>query len=219
MKVLRTTDVDNKTILIKDGGGNQCLSSALLLSDQELTVEANNISKFIFRETVNCNYLILCTGFLIGNTWYGDRPDDGQFTNPFTSKVMERKNGEVSEYIPEIKSKFVVEETNQGLKFYLINMQDVFNDKPPVLTNVTYNSNTVEDIDNWIKASDNVYRFDSRSTNVNYKNNANLTFTLDGVNYRAILPKTGSNAELGIFTLEADGKDNWNGIVSQFEKI
>lgn len=218
IKVLQTTDVDNKTILFKEEGGDMSLSSKLLLSDQELTVGSNNISTFVFRKTINCNYLMLCTGFLVGNTWYGDRPDDGNFTDPFTGKVMQRSNGEVSEYVPEVKSQFVIQETWQGLKLYLVNMPNVFANKTPVFTNFTYNGNRVEDTNNWIKESDNVYRFDSSNTYVNYQNVAKVTFTLDGTNYSADIPKTADNNGLGIFTLQANGSDNWNGIVAQFER-
>lgn len=219
--VIQEMDLDEETIGVTEDNKVQ---SMFILTDQELTVAANVIQQFIFRKAKNSNYLMFSTGFQFDNEWYGDRPDDGVYKDPFTNKYYERKGNVVTEYVPPKpdiqpvnKAALIFEETWQGVKVRLANLNGFDMGSVPYLKNITYNGNNLGSA-NWV-AEGNEFVFNSSTTAVNFQSVANVTFTYNGVKYVGTLPKIADNGGLGTFAFYGKEADDWEGIEAQFSKL
>lgn len=96
------------TIVLEDSGldgksmkqnASTNVESTFSLENSRITKEVANISRLCFRQTHNSNCNMLLTGYEQDNEWYGDRPDDGIWTNPFTNKQYKRTGTDDVEYV------------------------------------------------------------------------------------------------------------------------
>lgn len=79
--------IDSSTVL-KNVRGE--LSSKLQFTSHVRVVEAGAISHFVFRKALNSSQQAICTGFKVGDDWYGDRPDVGNYKDLFSDATLNR---------------------------------------------------------------------------------------------------------------------------------
>ena len=107
-------DLDNQTVNVSD---DHKVGSMFLLTPQEVTIPANQIQNLIFRKSQNSNFPMFCTGYQVGNDWYGDRPDDGIWLNPFENNQKYQRTGEVdTRYVENLTITSVALQTNMSDK-------------------------------------------------------------------------------------------------------
>lgn len=199
MIVIQYVDVDNNTTEIKD----KLLKSNFILTDREATVPINSIQQLIFRETENCNYPMVCTGILVDNVWYGDRPDEGKFTNPFTGQVIT-----VGNPTPEL----ILQEDWSGLKLILNNWNSD-------LRVQQFGNGNVGGLQpaNLIQESDNNYVYKLSSVAVNYQDETELHIRFsDNIHRMAYVNRTNFENGLSAFALTGTTVEE---ILSKFQII
>lgn len=169
IKVVQEIDIDERTLTVSESNPKK-LQSVFLLTDKEATVPLNQIQQLIFRQTENCNYPMVCTGLQVGGKWYGDRPDNGEYINPFTNQVVQVGQPEV----PKKSIRFV--ETYQGIQVHLINWDA---SKLPDITFTQYAGISTDEyanwdqpdpeVDNWVFQSSNTLMAFANSIEVRYR--------------------------------------------------
>lgn len=205
MKIAQDINVDNVTITIStDSTGTPKLNSNVLFTDKELTVPPSQIQLLLFRQLANSNNVMVCTGFQYGNEWYGDRPDNGAYRNPFTNTV---------EYVgekPVLKPKVVVQETWQGIQLSFIgvpqNVANIYKTLNNVSWNIQSNDESLIGLENSSEIDSAVdIHFQSTKTIVSYVDEFNLTFTTSNSgNVSITLPKVKDTSGLGTFEVSGD---------------
>lgn len=198
MKIAQDIDVDGKTVVVE----GQKLQSNLVFSDRELIVPGEAIQQLIFRQPINSNAIMMCTGFQHNNEWYGDRPDDGVFQDPFSGKTLKRDNGVVSEYTPPVRAQFIIEETWSGLVLRLKNT-GFTTETVPVFTNFNYNGSGIGDI-TWEKENDTTLVSNLSFTAVSYTDPVSVSLTIDGIAHNLSMPKVADNGGPATFMIEAN---------------
>ena len=121
--VIVEADLDKQTVNISD---ENKVGSMFLLTSQAVTIPTNQIKDLIFRKSQNSNYPMFCTGYKIGDDWYGDRPGDGVWINPLENNQKYQRTGETNvRYTPTTpppeksegkRTRFIVKETNNGVQ-------------------------------------------------------------------------------------------------------
>ena len=110
--VIVEADLDNQTVNVSD---DHKVGSMFLLTSQEVTIPANQIQNLIFRKSKNSNYPMFCTGYQVGDDWYGDRPDDGVWLNPFENNQKYQRTGETDvRYVENLTITSVELQTNMS---------------------------------------------------------------------------------------------------------
>ena len=199
MIVIQDIDVDNNTTEIK----NNSLKSNLILTDREATVPISAIQQLIFRETENCNYPMVCTGILVDNVWYGDRPDEGKFTNPFTGQVIT-----VGNPTPEL----ILQEDWSGLKLILNN----WNSELKVQEFGVLNIGGLQPAD-LIQESDNNYVYQLSSAAITFQDEIELHIRFsDNIHRMAYVNRTNFEDGLSAFALTGTTVEE---ILSKFQII
>lgn len=198
MKIAQDIDVDGKTVVVE----GQKLQSNLVFSERELIVPGEAIQQLIFRQPTNSNAIMMCTGFQHNNEWYGDRPDDGVFQDPFAGKTYKRENGVVTEFTPPVRAQFIVEETWGGLVLWLKNTGRT-PDTLPAFTNFNYNGSTIGDI-TWTQEDANTLVSRLSFTGVSYTDPVSVSLTLDGTVHNLSMPKVADNGGPATFMIEAN---------------
>lgn len=86
--IVQGGDLDDNTIKIIDGQTKpKDVRANVVFGEAEVQVQANIIQSFLFRRLENGNRLMVCTGFQYNDQWYGDRPDNGGYLNPFSGEI------------------------------------------------------------------------------------------------------------------------------------
>ena len=110
--VIVEADLDNQTVNVSD---DHKVGSMFLLTSQEVTIPTRQIENLIFRKAKNSNFPMFCTGYQVGNDWYGDRPDDGIWLNPFENNQKYQRTGEVdTRYVENLTITSVELQTNMS---------------------------------------------------------------------------------------------------------
>ena len=204
--VILEDDLDKQTVNISD---EHKVGSMFLLTPQEVTIPGNQISNLqnlIFRKSKNSNYPMFCTGFQHNKEWYGDRPDDGVWINPFENMQKYQRTGETDvPYTPTQEDKphrFIVKETYSGVQVILESIYDYIG-VIPTLTDVTYNGNNLGEVSAWEASPDHtIFTVQTGTTVLSYQNSAVLEFTYYYGRYRVILPKVADEGGAGTFAVE-----------------
>ena len=205
--VIVEADLDKQTVNISD---ENKVGSMFLLTPQEVTIPANQIQNLIFRKSKNSNYPMFCTGFQYNQEWYGDRPDDGIWINPFENmQKYERTNEKDVPYTPnesqpseEKPNRLIVKETYSGVQVIVESHTDDLGSLPS-LENVTYNGNNLGDLNSWEALNDGSgFYAQSSATVLNYQSTAVLEFTYNEHRYRVTLPKVADDGGAGTFAIE-----------------
>lgn len=198
MKVAQDIDVDNKTTEVKDNK----IVSKLILTDREAIVPVSAISHLIFRETDNCDYPMLCTGILVNGVWYGDRPDDGQFTNPFTGQVVTVGNS-----APRVALR--VEETYSGVQIVFENWG-----KDPKLTRF-YIQGVLAEAPRLVSSTNGTYVYRISSTRMAFSNQIYCMFHFNNQTneyYESNMPRVKFENSLGHYEYSGTSVDE---VISQ----
>ena len=204
--VIVEADLDKQTVNISD---ENKVGSMFLLTPQEVTIPANQIQNLIFRKSKNSNYPMFCTGYQVGNDWYGDRPDDGVWINPFENMHKYQRTGETDvRYTPEPSedkpNRLIVKETYSGVQVIVESKNDDLGSLP-LLENVTYNGNNLGEVSAWEALPDATGFFVQTSATVlSIQNSATLEFTYNEHRYRVTLPKVADDGGAGTFAIEFD---------------
>lgn len=90
--VIVEADLDNQTVNVSD---DHKVGSMFLLASQAITIQPTSLRNLIFRKSKNSNFPMFCTGYQYVDDWYGDRPDDGVWLNPFENNQKYQRTGEV----------------------------------------------------------------------------------------------------------------------------
>ena len=204
--VILEDDLDKQTVNISD---EHKVGSMFLLTPQEVTIPGNQISNLqnlIFRKSKNSNYPMFCTGFQSNQEWYGDRPDDGVWINPFENMQKYQRTGETDvPYTPTQEDKphrFIVKETYSGVQVILESIYDYIG-VIPTLYDVTYNGNNLGEVSAWEASPDHtIFTVQTGTTVLSYQNSAVLEFTYYYGRYRVILPKVADEGGAGTFAVE-----------------
>lgn len=208
--VIVEADLDNQTVNVSD---DHKVGSMFLLSSQEVTVSKNQIENLIFRKSKNSNFPMFCTGYQVGADWYGDRPDDGIWLNPFENNQKYKRTGETDvRYTPDTPqpepsedkpNRLVVKETSSGVRISVESKTDDLGSLPN-LTDVNYNGNNLGDLDPWELSESNVFFVQTSSVVLSNQNSATLEFTYNEHRYRVTLPKVADDGGAGTFAIEFD---------------
>lgn len=206
--VIVEADLDKQTVNIS---GENKVGSMFLLTPQEVTIPANQIQNLIFRKSKNSNYPMFCTGFQYNQEWYGDRPDDGVWINPFENMQKYQRTGETDvRYTPEPSedkpNRLILKETYSGVQVIVESKNDDLGSLPQ-LTDVTYNGNNLGNLDSWKALNDGSFYQQSSATVFSYQSSATLEFTYNEHRYRVTLPKVADEGGAGTFAVEF-GKNN-----------
>lgn len=206
--VIVEADLDKQTVNISD---ENKVGSMFLLTPQEVTIPANQIQNLIFRKSKNSNYPMFCTGFQYNQEWYGDRPDDGVWINPFENMQKYQRTGETDvRYTPEPSedkpNRLILKETYSGVQVIVESKNDDLGSLPQ-LTDVTYNGNNLGNLDSWKALNDGSFYQQSSTTVLNFQSSAVLEFTYNEHRYRVTLPKVADDGGAGTFAIEF-GKNN-----------
>lgn len=204
VNLLEKVEIDGTTVTFNDN----VLKSKLLFTDKEATVPSNSIEQFLFRELDNSNSIMACTGILVGGTWYGDRPDDGVYTNPFTSQVITRGNP------PPEKVAFLMKETWQGNQIQLVrwsvNQPTLIVRKMGGVSGSDTEYQPTQVIDTTLNGQPaKHYVYDLGSASVRFQQQEEMDITLDGVEYSTnSLPRLAYEDSLGTFGVEGLSVDD-----------
>lgn len=85
IQVLTILNVDGKTTQMEPNGD---VKANLVFSDKYKVFPVADITEVCIREPTNANTLSVITGVKVAGKWYGDRPDDGKYINPFTGEEL-----------------------------------------------------------------------------------------------------------------------------------
>ena len=204
--VIVEADLDKQTVNISD---ENKVESMFLLTPQEVTIPANQIQNLIFRKSKNSNYPMFCTGFQYNQEWYGDRPDDGIWINPFENMQKYQRTGETDvrytlEPSEDKPNRLIVKETYSGVQVIVESKNDDLGALPQ-LTDVTYNGNNLGEVSAWEALPDATGFFVQTSATVlSYQSSAILEFTYNEHRYRVTLPKVADEGGAGTFAIEFD---------------
>ncbi len=204
--VIVEADLDKQTVNISD---ENKVGSMFLLTPQEVTIPANQIQNLIFRKSKNSNYPMFCTGFQYNQEWYGDRPDDGVWINPFENMQKYQRTGETDvRYTPDTSedkpNRLIVKETYSGVQVIVESKNDDLSTLPS-LENVTFQGNSLGNLDSWVALSDGGgFYQQSSATVLSYQDSAILEFTYNEHRYRVTLPKVADEGGAGTFAIEFD---------------
>lgn len=125
--VVTANDLDEKTVNIveqKVVAEQTQDTNTVQFTEQLKEVEISQISHLVFSEINqdknSSNKIVVCTGWKIGDKYYGDRPDDGKYINPFTGEeltkgepILEPDNSKVSLVQDEISNGTVLGTGNE----------------------------------------------------------------------------------------------------------
>lgn len=199
MKVVQEINTDGLTITIN---GDK-LSSNVIFTDKEATVPTNQVSNLVFRQLQNSNKIMVCTGIEVGGKWYGDRPDNGEYINPFTGETLyegekplekvqflykEGWNGNTIEIVrwtsgtPSLEIKQIGGVHNED--YVLVNPNEV--------VDTTINGDPAK-----------TYIYHLGSTSVRFQDTEELDFKLDNFEHHRLFPRIATNNSLGVFGVEA----------------
>ena len=203
--MIAEADLDKQTVTVSD---ENKVGSMFLLTPQECTVSARQIQNLIFRKSKNSNYLMFCTGFQYNQEWYGDRPDDGVWINPFENDQKYQRTGETDvRYTPDPSkdkpNRLILQETYSGVQVIVESRNDDLGSLPQ-LTDVTYNMNPLGNLDSWEVFNDGSFYQKSTSTVLSFRAAAILEFIYNEYRYRVILPKIAEEGAAGTFAIEFD---------------
>ena len=214
--VIVEADLDKQTVNISD---ENKVGSMFLLTPQEVTIPANQIQNLIFRKSKNSNYPMFCTGFQYNQEWYGDRPDDGIWINPFENMQKYQRTGETDvrytlEPSEDKPNRLIVKETYSGVQVIVESKNDDLGTLPQ-LTDVTYNGNNLGEVSAWEALPDGTGFFVQTSATVlSYQNSAVLEFTYNEHRYRVTLPKVADEGGAGTFAIEFDKNNQFYHAIS-----
>lgn len=202
--VITNKDLDAKTSVEK----NQKLTSNLVFTEKEATVPSNTVTQFLFRELDNSNQIMACTGIQVDGVWYGDGPDDVNYTNPFTSQVLTRGNP-VAE-----KSAFIMKEDWSGNTIQFIRWDA---ENPPKLTinriGGVLGSGLEQQPDRVTETTLNGqpakhYIFSVGNISVRFQEEEEFDIVLNGVHYAGAMPRLAFENSLGTFGWEASNAES-----------
>lgn len=209
MKIAQDINVDGITIVITEGkdGTQPKMNSVLQFTDRELQIPPAQIQQLLFRELLNSNRVMVCTGFQYGNEWYGDRPDNGAYKNVFTG---------TTEYIgekPKPQAKVIVQEGWQGIQLSLIGVPNEEVEKFTKLYDINWNDKQ-QDVELTGVISDSELEnckdihFESSNVVVSYADFFTLAFGIKtnetDIAYMTRLGKTKDTSGLGTFETKGD---------------
>lgn len=201
--VIVKADLDKQTVNISD---ENKVGSMFLLTPQEVTIPANQIQGLIFRKAKNSNYPMFCTGFQYNSEWYGDRPDDGIWVNPFENMQKYQRTGNDNvEYVaptPTKNLKFSIVETYQGVHVRVEN-STYTTDNPPPIKAILYNGGNNLGTPSWVE-DNGALVWQSSSTVLSFTQDVSVQvdFT-NGRQYQGTIERTSNNGGAGTYTLEA----------------
>lgn len=172
--VVQESDLDKESVVV-DGAGK--ISSRVIFTDKEVTVNMSQAESILFRQLVNVNedstVKMVATGVLVGGKWYGDRPDEGVYIDPFNNM----KEITVGNPAPvEHRSIIRVTETYQGQIIEFLNVPNTFD---VVTFQNVGNIHSDELLSAETISSDvgNSYKFTSSNTSVAYTESFEIKFT------------------------------------------
>ena len=209
--VIVEADLDNQTVNVSD---DHKVGSMFLLTSQAITIQPTSLRNLIFRKSKNSNYPMFCTGYQVGDDWYGDRPDDGIWINPFENNQKYKRTGETDvRYTPDTPqpkpsedkpNRLILKETYSGVQVIVESKTDDLSSLPS-LENVTYNGSNLGDLNSWEALSDESgFYVQSSATVLSYQSSAVLEFTYNEQRYRVTLPKVADEGGVGTFAIEFD---------------
>lgn len=212
--VIVEADLDKQTVNISD---ENKVGSMFLLTSQAVTIPTNQIKDLIFRKSQNSNYPMFCTGYKIGDDWYGDRPGDGVWINPFENNQKYQRTGETNvHYTPTTpppeesegkRTRLIVKETNNGVQLIVeSNADDV--GTLPYLEDITYNGTNLDFPSgaNWELLSNTsdcaTYYIQSSTKVLSNESSVVLKFSHNGQRYRVGLSKVADENGLGTYAID-----------------
>lgn len=205
--VIVEADLDNQTVNVSD---DHKVGSMFLLTSQEVTIPVDQIQNLIFRKSKNSNYPMFCTGYRSGDDWYGDRPDDGVWLNPFENNQKYQRTGETDvRYTPDTPqpepsedkpNRLIVKETYSGVRIIVETKTDDLGSLP-TLTDVTFQGNNLGEVSGW-EYEGGVFFVQTSTMVLSSKNSSVLEFTYNDHRYRVTLPKVADNGGAGTFAVE-----------------
>lgn len=209
--VIVEADLDNQTVKVSD---DHKVGSMFLLTSQAITIPPTGLRNLIFRKSKNSNFPMFCTGYQLDEDWYGDRPDDGIWINPFENNQKYKRTGETdvryTTDTPQPKpsedkpNRLILKETYSGVQVIVESKNDDLGSLPS-LENVTYNGNNLGEVSDWEALPDATGFFVQTSATVlSIQNSATLEFTYNEHRYRVTLPKVADDGVAGTFAIEFD---------------
>lgn len=212
--VIVEADLDKQTVNVSD---DHKVGSMFLLTPQEVTIPANQIQNFIFRKSQNSNSPMFCTGYQVGNDWYGDRPGDGVWINPLENNQKYQRTGETNvRYTPTTpppeesegkRTRFIVKETNNGVQLIVESSADDVSTLPS-FEDVTYNGTNLDFStgSSWELLSSNseyaTYYLQSSTKVLSNESSAVLEFSCNGQHYRVGLSRVAYEDGAGTYAIE-----------------
>lgn len=118
LEIVFKSDLDNKTMIAHEGDK---VESKFLLAQEHQVVNPSTITNLIFRKGVNSNFPMFCTGYETDGEWYGDRPGDGIWINPFDGKHYERMGDVNTETTPTRTPLVMFVDTDEGAEIRITN--------------------------------------------------------------------------------------------------
>ena len=203
--MIAEADLDKQTVTISD---ENKVGSMFLLTPQEVTISAKQIQNLIFRKSKNSNYPMFCTGYQYNQEWYGDRPDDGVWINPFENMQKYQRTGETdvrytSDPSEDKPNRLILKETYSGVEIIVESKNDDLGSLPQ-LTDVTYNGKNCGNLDSWEVLNDGSFYQKFYPTMLSFEFSAFLEFTYNEHRYRVTLPKIAEDGVTGTFAIEFD---------------
>lgn len=209
VKFIEHNEVDATTTEIS---GENKVTAKLLFTEKEATVPISSIEQLLFRQLDNANQIMACTGILVGDTWYGDRPDDGAYTDPFNNRVLIRGESTGTSPVGGV-TRFLYNEGWQGNTIVLERWDsdpvDLFvrtvggisvnqQLQPSRVENTTLNGQPAKN-----------YVFELGGTSVRFQNEEHIDLTINGKSiYTDKLPRIAFENSLGTFGVEGVGADD-----------
>ena len=203
--MIAEADLDKQTVTISE---ENKVGSMFLLTPQEVTISAKQIQNLIFRKSKNSNYPMFCTGFQDNQEWYGDRPDDGIWINPFENMQKYQRTGETdvrytSEPSGDKPNRLILKETSIGAQIIVESKNDDLGSLPQLLY-IHYNGIYLSHLGLWKALNDGSFYQQYSSTVLSFKSSAILEFIYNELRYRVTLPKIADEGGAGTFAIEFD---------------
>lgn len=212
--VIIENDLDNRTVVVN---GDKKVRSTFMMTSEELTVPTSQLSQLIFRKADNSNALMFCTGYEKDGEWYGDRPSDGVWTNPFDGKDYERNDGVDSVY-EEREFRFLAmlafEEKDSGVLVkvqtaqsdeFSLDESDDFGGGLPPLKDVVYNGVSLGSPSTWTNPESMLFVWDTGIKVVSSTRTPSVELVFNNTKYEGKLKLISKKGEPKIY---ATGSDN-----------
>lgn len=212
--VIVEADLDKQTVNISD---ENKVGSMFLLTSQAVTIPTNQIKDLIFRNSKNSNYPMFCTGYKIGDDWYGDRPGDGVWINPLENNQKYQRTGETNvRYTPTTpppeesegkRTRFIVKETNNGVQLIVESSADDVSTLP-YFEDVTYQGTNLDfpTGSSWELLSNTsdyaTYYIQSPTKVLSNESSVVLEFSYNGERYRVGLSRVAYEDGAGTYAID-----------------